>query len=63
MELSVSTDVSDSIIEVDKQSEKKIFEEVYKLAEYFKEELNYDSVPFCPYGDLREEYKVVLFTE
>lgn len=63
MELSVSSDISNTIIEVDKQSEKKLLEEVYKLAEYFKEELNYDSVPFCPYGDLREEYKVLLFTE
>lgn len=64
MELSVSTKYTlDTIIEVDKQSEKELFEEVYKLAKYFKEELNYDFVPFCPYGDLREEYKALLFTE
>ena len=63
MELSVSTDISNSIIEVDRQSEKELFEEVYKLAKYFKDELNYDSVPFCPYGDLREDYKALLFTE
>ncbi|PHO11684.1 hypothetical protein CPG38_11700 [Malaciobacter marinus] len=64
MGLSVFTKyTSNTIIEVDKQSEKKLFEEVYKLAKYFKEELNYDSVPFCPYGDLREEYKALLFIE
>ena len=64
MDLSVSTKyTSNTIIEVDKQSKKELFEEVYKLAKYFKEELNYDSVPFCPYGDLREEYKALLFTE
>ena len=40
MELSVSTDISNNIIEVDKQSKKELFEEVYKLAEYFKEEFN-----------------------
>jgi len=39
--LSVSSKyTSNSIIEVDKQSEKELFEEVYKLAKYFKEELN-----------------------
>ena len=63
MELSVSTEISNSIIEVDKQSEKELFEEVYKLAKYFKDELHYDFVPFCPYGDLREDYKALLFTE
>jgi len=64
MELSLSTKyASNTIIEVDKQSEKELFEEVYKLANYFKEELNYDSVPFCPYGNLQENYKALLFTE
>ncbi|QOG12600.1 hypothetical protein [Arcobacter sp. FWKO B] len=64
MDLLVSTEYrSNTIIEVDKQSELELFEEVYKLAKYFKEELNYDFVPFCPYGDLREEYKALLFTE
>lgn len=47
MELSLSTKyTSNTIIEVDKQSEKELFEEVYKLAKYFKEELNYDSVTY-----------------
>jgi hypothetical protein len=54
---------SNAIIEINKQSEKELFKEVYKLANYFKEELNYDSVPFCPYGNLRENYKALLFTE
>ena len=64
MELSLSKKyASNTIIEVDKQSEKELFAEVYKLAKYFKEELNYDFVPFCPYGDLREDYKALLFTE
>ena len=64
MELSLTTKyASNTIIEVDKQSRKELFEEVYKLAKYFKEELNYDTVPFSPYGDLREDYKALLFTE
>lgn len=52
-----------NVIFVDKQSNIDLYEEVYKIAKYFKEELNYDSVPFCPYGGLREEYKALLFTE
>lgn len=63
LELSVSTDISDNIIKVNKQSKKDLFEEVYKLAEYFKEEVNYDFIPFCLCGDLQEEYKVLLFAE
>jgi len=52
-----------NIIQVDKQSNTDLYTEVYKLAKYFKEELNYDQVPFCRYGQLSEKYKVLLFTE
>ena len=37
--------------------------EVFKIAEYFTEELNYDRVPYSPLGMLSEEYKVLLFTK
>lgn len=52
-----------NIIWVDKQSEINLCKKVYELARYFKEELNYDSVPFCPLGQLSEDYKALLFTE
>jgi len=46
-----------------KQTNFELSEEVYKLAEYFKEELDYGRVPFCRMGLLSEEYKALLFTE
>lgn len=65
IDLSVSQKYSshNNIIYVDKQSNIDLYEEVYKLAKYFKEELNYDSVPFCKLGMLSETYDVSLFTE
>lgn len=64
MDLTVSQKYSScDLIEMDKQTNFELYEEVYKLAEYFKEELNYDRVPFCPMGLLEEEYKAILFAE
>ncbi|MDO9304201.1 MAG: hypothetical protein Q7T77_02650 [Sulfuricurvum sp.] len=65
MDLPVSEKYSsyNNIIHVDKQSNVDLYEKVYKLAKYFKEELNYDSVPFSPLGQLSEDYKALLFTE
>lgn len=45
-------------IKVDNQSTEEIHKEVYKIAKYFKEELNYDTVTYYPYGDLREKYNM-----
>ncbi len=53
----------DNIIRVDERSSSELHEEVYKFARYFKEELNYDSVPFCKSGSLDELYNALLFTE
>ena len=36
---------------------------MYKIAKYFKEELNYDRVPFPILGTISKEYKALLFTE
>ncbi len=65
MDLSISEKFSsfNNIIEIDKHSDIDLHEEVYTIAKYFKEELNYDSIPFNPFGQLFEEYKVLLFTE
>ena len=65
IELSVSEKYSsdNNIIYVNKQSNANLHEEVYKLAKYFKEELNYDTVPFSQLGILPKTYNVSLFTE
>ncbi len=64
MDLSVSEKYKSNYpIKVDNQSTEEMHKEVYKIAKYFKEELNYDIVPYCPYGDLREKYNALLFTE
>jgi len=65
MDLSISEKFTsyNNIMQIDKQSDINLHKEVYKIAEYFKEELNYDSVPFSPIGQLSKEYKVLLFTE
>lgn len=65
MDLSISEKFSsfNNILEVDKQSDIKLHEEVYKIAKYFMEELNYDRIPYSQYGNLSNEYKVLLFTE
>ena len=55
-----------NLIEVDRKSDVHLYEEVYKIAKYFKEELNYDFVPFCSLGyidDPKLKYKALLFTE
>ncbi len=65
MDLSISTKISsfNNLIEINEQSNISLHEEVYKIAEYFKEELNYNSIPYNRYGNLSEEYKVLLFIE
>ncbi len=65
MDLSISEKFFsyNNIIQIDKHSDIDLHEEVYKIAEYFKEELNYDRVPFSPNGQLSEKYIVLLFTE
>jgi len=55
-----------NIIEVDRESDVHLYEEVYKLATYFDEEFDYRSVPFCPLGyidDPKLKYKALLFTK
>lgn len=66
MDLTVSQSQKYSVgnlIEMDKNTNFELYKEVYKIAEYFKEELNYDRVPFCPMGLIEEQYKAILFTE
>ncbi len=64
MDLSVSKKYKSNYpIKVDNQSTEEIHKEVYNIAKYFKEELNYDTVTYCPYGDLREKYNALLFTK
>jgi len=65
MDLSISGQFFsfNNIIEVDKESEIELHKEVYKIAKYFKEELNYDRIPYSEYGNLLKKYKVLLFTE
>jgi len=41
----------------------ELYDETYKFAKYFKEELNYDRVPFDTMGILDKPYKAFLFTE
>lgn len=48
-----------NILEVDS----KLFKVTYKLAKYFKEEFNYDTVPFNENGMLNKPFKALLFTE
>ena len=55
-----------NIIEVDRESDSHLYKEVYKIATYFREEFNYDSVGFCPFGyrnEPKRKYKALLFTE
>ena len=64
MDLTISQEYSSNyFIEMDKKNNFGLYKEVYKIAEYFKEELNYDRIPFCPTGLLDEEYKAILFQE
>lgn len=56
-------DSSDNILRVSKSTNQSLYEEVYTFAKYFKEELNYDRVPFCKMGMLDKPYNVLLFTE
>ena len=65
IDLSVSREYasSNNLITIDHQSNTGLFEEVYKIAKYFKEELNYDSVPFSKQGMISKPYKALLFTE
>jgi hypothetical protein len=52
----------DNLIIVDNKSGISIHEEVFKIAEYFTKELNYNSVPYSRFGNLSEEFKALLFT-
>lgn len=51
------------LISVTKSTNSHLYEEVYKIAKYFKEELNYDFVPFDIMGIVSSPYEVLLFTE
>lgn len=41
----------------------ELYDETYRLAKYFKEELNYDRIPFDIMGILDKPYSGLLFTE
>lgn len=65
MDLSLIQEIKTSnfLIEVNSLLNRPLFKEVYKIAKYFKEESNYDRVPFDLTGMLPTPYKVFLFTE
>lgn len=50
-----------TIVNLDTNSH--LTEEVYKLAQYFYKELDYDRPPFERNGRIEEPYKAILFTE
>jgi hypothetical protein len=52
----------DNLIIVDNKSDIDFREEVFKIAEYFKRELNYDKVPYSSFGIKGVEHKALLFT-
>lgn len=52
-----------NLIAVDSSSNRNLYKEVYKIAKYFKEEFNYDRVPYDLMGMLPNPYKVFLFVE
>lgn len=51
------------LINVSEKINTELFDEVYKIAEYFKNELDYDTVPFCKFGSIPKPFEVILFTE
>ncbi len=51
------------MITVERQSDIELHDEVYKIAEYFKEELNYNKIPYGSQGMPNGENKALLFTE
>jgi len=65
MDLSVSDDLApcNNTVTINKQSDSELHEEVFKIAKYFKEELDYDSIPYSQLGFIPKEDKVLLFTE
>ena len=65
MDLSTSEKLTpcNNIITIDKQSDLDLCEEVFKIAKYFKEELNYNKVPYSPLGMTPKEDIALLFTE
>lgn len=65
MDLSISAELTpcNNIIEIDRKTNSVLHDEVYKIAKYFKEELNYDSVPYSSFGMPTGEHKALLFTE
>lgn len=65
MDLSLIQEIRapNNLIEVSLSSNNNLYDEVYKIAKYFKEESNYDRVPFDSMGMLPTPYKVFLFTE
>ena len=51
-----------NLIIVDKKSDIVLHEEVFKIAKYFTEELNYSTVPYSPLGIKDQENIALLFT-
>jgi len=51
------------MIQVSNTNHTELYEEVYIIANYFKEELNYNRVPFCKLGMIPEPFEAILFTE
>jgi len=50
-------------ITINKQSDSKLHEEVFKIAKYFQEELNYDRIPYSQLGMIPKKDTALLFTE
>ena len=46
---------SNNILEVDKQSDLELHQEVYKIAKYFYKELDYDRIPYSKFGIFRNK--------
>jgi len=52
------------VVEVTNQTgDNKLYEDTYKIAKYFKRELNYDRVPFELSGISSKPYSTLLFTQ
>lgn len=64
MDLSISHDLNckNDMVIVSSKSGIALHEEVYKIAKYFKQELDYDTVPYSSLGILPNKNEAILFT-
>ena len=59
LDVSIDYTSNNGLLEVNEE----LYEEVYRIANYFKEELNYDSIPFDQFGLQHIKYQAFLFEE